>query len=124
MNWVLEDRRRRRSIDRQTALRYQLEHTRERGGIEAIAIGDGSGLLVAFSGDPAVCAEMAAIAPVMGRLAMGARSSPLLRGTELSVRSVRMFGQALFLITAGGGVARDAHVETCARGMERILKSN
>jgi hypothetical protein len=124
MIWVLEERRRRRSIDRQTALRYQLEHSREVGGIEAMALGDATGLMVAFSGDPAVCAEMAAIAPVMGRVALGARSSPLLRGTDMSVRAVRLFGQELFLVTAGGGVARDAIVETCARGMERILKSN
>lgn len=123
MMWVLEERRRRRSIDRQTALRYQLEHCRERGGVEAICLGDSAGLVVAFSGDPMVCAELAALAPMMGRIA-GLRTSPVLRGTEIGVRTVRLFNQELFLITAGGGVARDALLESSARGIERILKSN
>ncbi len=105
-------------------MRYQLEHIRERGGIEAIALADGAGLMVAFSGDPGMCAEMAALAPLMGRAALAVRTSPLLRGGDLAVRSVRLFGQALFLVVAGGGIARDALLETCARGMERILKSN
>ena len=62
MMWMLEDRRQRRSSDRQTALRYQLDHIRDRGRIEALVVVDDQGIVVASSGEDGVCEELGAVA--------------------------------------------------------------
>lgn len=124
MTWILEDRRLRRSNDRFVALRYQLEHTRERGGIEALVLADDDGLVVASSGDSAVCSELAAVCPLMARSLMGMPMPPTLRGAEVAVRPVRVYGQDLYIGCVGGGVARDAHLVHSKGGVERILASN
>jgi hypothetical protein len=124
MTWLLEDRRSRRSNDRYVALRYQLEHTREKGGLEALVLADEDGLVVASSGDSAVCAELGAVAPLIGSTFMGMPMPPLLRGAEVAIRQVAVYGQSLYLAAAGGGVARDAHLSTSQTGVERILACN
>lgn len=124
MTWLFEERRQRRSSDRFIALRYQLEHTREHGNIEALVLADDEGLVVASSGDASTCAELGAIAPLFARSAMGMPMPPLLRGAEVAIRPVRIYGQNLYLASVGGGVARDAHLSTSRNGVQRILASN
>lgn len=124
MTWLFEERRQRRSSDRFIALRYQLEHTREHGNIEALVLADDEGLVVASSGDASTCAELGAIAPLVARSAMGMPMPPLLRGAEVAIRPVRIYGQSLYLASVGGGVARDAHLSTSRNGVQRILASN
>jgi len=124
MVWYLQERRRRRSGDQFVALRYQLEHAREQGGIEALVLADDSGLVVASSGDAAVCSELGAMAPIMSRSFLGVPPSPLLRGAEVAIRRVHVYGQDLFLACVGGGVARDAHLACSMTGVERILACN
>jgi hypothetical protein len=119
----LVDRRTRRSDQRDVALRYQIEHARDQGRLEALVLADGDGLTLAEAGDRAVCAELAAIAPLMGRtLAMP--MPPLLRGADVAVRSLRVHGQPLYLVSVGGTVARDALLATSVKGVQRILASN
>jgi hypothetical protein len=124
MSWFLEDRRKRRSTDRYVALRYQLEHAREQGGLEALVLTDVDGLIIASSGDAAVCAELGAVAPLLGRTVMSMPLPPLLRGGDVAVRPVRIHGQPLFLASVGGGVARDAHLTNWSGGVTRILACN
>ena len=124
MAWYLDDRRKRRSTDRYVALRYQLEHARESGGLEALVLADRDGLVVASSGDAAVCAELGAVAPLLGRSLLGMPMPPLLRGADVAVRPVAIYGQNLFLASVGGGVARDAHLSTWTLGVRRILAAN
>jgi len=124
MTWFIEDRRLRRSTDRYVALRYQLEHTREKAGLEALVLADDAGLVVAGSGDASVCAELGAIAPLVSRSAMGMPLPPLLRGSDVAIRSVLVFGQQLYLACVGGGVARDAVLSTSSKGLQRILACN
>ena len=59
------ERRRRRSIQHDSALRFQLESTMERGRMSALALADRSGLLLAWAGEDGVCKELGAMAPVM-----------------------------------------------------------
>lgn len=106
------------------ALRYQLEHARDKGGLEALVVSDCDGLLVAHAGDDTVCEELGAYAPLMTRSVMGMRLPPLLRGGEVAVRSLTLNGQELFLSAVGGGVARDALLSNSASGVKRILASN
>lgn len=124
MTWLFEERRQRRSSDRFLALRYQLEHTRDKGGIEALVLSDPDGLVVASSGDSSVCAELGAIAPLVARSLMGMPMPPLLKGAEVAVRPVSIYGQELFIACSGGGVARDAHLASSRAGVQRILASN
>lgn len=124
MSWFLEDCRKRRSTDRYVALRYQLEHAREQAGLEALVLADDDGLIIASSGDAAVCAELGAVAPLLGKTFMSMPLPPLLRGGDVAVRPVRIHGQQIFLASVGGGVARDAHLTNWGGGVERILACN
>ena len=119
-----EERRFRRSLHREIALGFQLTHVKDRGRLEALVLADADGLIVARAGEPAVCEELAAIAPLMSRSIMGMPLPPLLRGAEVAVRLVHVHGQPLFLASVGGGVARDALLAHSMRGVERILAAN
>lgn len=121
---LLVERRRRRSEHANVALRYQLEHTREKGHLEALVLASDEGLPVAASGEAAVCAELAAVAPWLGRSVLAMPMSPLLRGAEVACRTIRVHGERLYLVAVGGTVARDAHLSTSVAGLERILTRN
>ena len=124
MMWTIEERRTRRSPVQPTALRYQLEHTRERGTFEALVLADDAGLVLAAAGERGLCEELGAIAPLMGRSPMGMRLPPLLRGGEVAIRPVQLHGQELYIACIGGNVARDALLTHSTAGIERILTSN
>jgi len=124
MTWLLEERRRRRSNERETALRFQLEHTKERGGIEVLVLADRDGLVVAAAGESAECEELGAVAPLMSRAPLGMPLPPLLRGGEVAVRPLALHGQELYLAAVGGGVARDALLRHSLSGVQRIMSAN
>lgn len=117
------ERRGRRSEEHSTALRYQLESTRERGHLSALALTDRDGLLLAWAGESHVCEELGAAAPLIARGAPVAIES-CAGGDEIVVRALECFGEPLFLASIGGGVARDALLAHSARGIQRILTSN
>ncbi len=79
---------------------------------------------MAQSGDPAVCAELGAIAPLLGRTVLGMPLPPLLRGGEVTIRPLRLYGQHLYLACLGGNAARDAFLKSSLNGVHRILASN
>ena len=122
--WMLDDRRRRRSGNRGTALRFQLEHARNRGKIEALVLADRDGLVLAQAGKNGVCEELGAYAPLYSRSPLGMRLPPMLRGGEVAVRPMRLHGQDLYLASLGGGVARDALLSHSSNGIQRILTAN
>lgn len=122
---LLVERRRRRSDHPVVALRYQLEHTKERGHLEAVVLASEEGLPVASAGDAAICAELAAVAPWLSKTVFSMPMPPNLRGAELAYRSVRVHGENLTLVAAGGGTAaRDALLSSSVCGLERILTRN
>lgn len=122
--WTLNERRKNRSTDSSQALRYQLEHSREHGGLEAMVIADEQGLVVAGAGEPGVVEELGAIAPLMSRAVLGMPLPPMLRGGEVAVRPIQLHGQELFVACVGGGVARDALLSNSVNGVMRILSAN
>lgn len=124
MTWMLTERRSRRSHLSHLALRYQLEHVKTNGGLEALVLADDAGMLVAAAGETGVCEELAAVAPLMGRSPLGMPLPPLLRGGEVSVRPISLNGQDLYLASVGGGVARDALLSHSMAGVQRILSAN
>ncbi|MCZ7677318.1 MAG: hypothetical protein M5U28_00470 [Sandaracinaceae bacterium] len=122
--YPFEERRTRRSTHRDLALGFQLEHVRDKGRLEAIVLADDDGLALSTAGDPAVCRELAAIAPLLAKSILGIPMPPLLRGAEVALRVVHVHGQPLYLATVGGGVARDALLAHSMRGVHRILAAN
>ena len=118
------ERRVRRSDNRDLALGFQLEHVRDKGRLEALVLADDDGLALSAAGDPAVCRELAAVAPLMARSALGIPLPPLLRGAEVALRALRIHGQPLYLASVGGGVARDALLAHSLGGVQRILSCN
>lgn len=122
--YPFEERRTRRSSHRDLALGFQLEHVRDRARLEVLVLADEDGLALATAGDPAVCREVAAIAPLIARSVLGIPLPPLLRGAEVAIRVVEVHGQPLYLASVGGGVARDALLAHSLRGVHRILAAN
>jgi hypothetical protein len=117
------ERRARRSQEHTTALRYQLESTRERGHLSALALTDRDGLLLAWAGENNVCEELGAAAPLIARGAPISIDACAV-GEEVVVRALDCFGEPLFLASLGGGIARDALLAHSARGIQRILTAN
>ena len=122
--YPFEERRTRRSTHRELALGYQLAHVRDRGRLEALVLADDDGLAVSTAGDPAVCRELAAVAPLWAKSILGIPLPPLLRGAEIAVRIVEVHGQPLYLASVGGGIARDALLSHSLGGVKRILACN
>ena len=132
---MTHERRTQRSNNQQTALRYQLDTTRSRARLEAIALADATGLLVAWSGDEALCEEMAAMAPIA---ASRSQAAPALtttpegtqvaaappHATSLVLRRIECFGQPLYLAGLGGSSSREAVLSHSAQGIHRILTAN
>jgi len=119
----LYERRRRRSIQHDTALRFQLESTMKRGRMSALALVDRTGLLLAWAGEDGVCKELGAMAPVMAN-GWAADWSKDIPSDDVSVRTIECYGEQLYLASLGGGVAREALLAHSARGIHRILTSN
>lgn len=119
-----EERRSSRSKRRDLALGFQLEHVRDRGRLEALVLADDDGLTLSAVGDPGVCRELSAMAPLMAKSILGIPMPAMLRGAEVAVRIVHVHGQPLYLASVGGGVARDALLAHSLGGVRRILSSN
>jgi hypothetical protein len=124
MHTPSEARRKRRSSEHCMALCYQLESTRQRGRMTALALTDGRGVLVAWAGESALCQQLGAVAPMLARGAPPQISMPTGSLEDVAVRAIHCFGEALFLASVGGGVAREALLSHSARGIHRILTSN
>lgn len=118
------ERRAHRSSESPMALRFQLESTRHRGNLEALVLCNDEGLPLASAGESAVCAELAAVAPFLGRGHFGMPLPPMLQGAEVAVRPLLVHGIPLYLASVGGSVARDALLVNSLRGVERILTRN
>jgi len=125
---IRDDRRRKRSHDPIVALHYQLAHARSEGRLDAIAVADDAGVVVAGAGAWAVCEELAAYAPI---LAQGAWTEPgmshgsrvaELRG-QVDVTPVDVEGQ-MVLLCSRGGQSRPGAMDRAAKGVARILASS
>jgi hypothetical protein len=120
----MNDRRFRRSAHYNTALRYQLESTMQRGRMAALALTDRSGLLLAWAGEDGLCEELGAVAPMVANGWPPELDRQSIPKDDVSVRAIECFGEQLFLASLGGGVARDALLAHSARGIHRILTAN
>lgn len=117
---VLE-RRKDRSENTLGALTRLLEAARRRAELEALAVGDSAGMLVAGAGAAQLCDELAAYAPlvVADEPANDTVPSSLMAlERRMRVQRLAIDGFEVFVCGSGGGIPNLAEV---AQGCERIL---
>ncbi|MBN1653663.1 MAG: hypothetical protein JXA30_07795 [Deltaproteobacteria bacterium] len=124
MDYSQHERRNRRSEECGTALRFQLESLQQRGSMEALALCDNYGLLLAWAGEEDLCKELGAFAPIVARCPAGSLEVFGADGADVSVRSIDYFGQKLYLASLGGDCGSASLLNSSVRGIYRILTSN
>ena len=99
------ERRHRRSLDAQTALTYYFESLQERHGIDALALADERGALVAGAG---AFRDLRSLAAAGRRAALGdvAAEEALAPGEDLYARSVDVGGSRFYVSALGSRVPR------------------
>ncbi len=119
------ERRVSRSSDPLTALSRLLDRARRETRIEAVAVADPSGLLVAGAGAAEACDELAAVAPLIARGSSPANDVVPNRldvlSRRLEVRRVRIDGVEVLLSCQGEREGRELALERAAAGCQRIL---
>jgi hypothetical protein len=113
------DRRQARSENTQVALTRLLEAARRASALEALALGDELGLLVAGAGAAELCDELAAVAPLFGspNTTLPRHLGVLGCGTE--VRRLAVDGCEMFI--SGRGVGLEGAMGGIESGCLRIL---
>lgn len=120
---VIEERRRDSRRNTLASLQRLLDSARRSGGLEAIAISDETGCLVAGAGAWRACEELAAWAPVLAGEAANdvtpTRLDVLTRRTE--VRRLSVDGIEVFLCGRATPARGAPALATAASACERIL---
>ncbi|HEY3497770.1 MAG TPA: hypothetical protein VGK73_23895 [Polyangiaceae bacterium] len=118
------ERRRHRSEDALEALTRLLESARRRSGLEALAVTDSTGLLLAGAGASQLCDELAAWAPVMAHAPANDSVPNCLDAFESRTRLRRLRVDGFEIVVACLGQERgDAPLDAVSAGCQRILGS-
>jgi|RhiMetdeSRZDD1v2_1073273.scaffolds.fasta_scaffold922372_3 hypothetical protein len=120
----MSDRRRRRTEDVMEALHFQLDACRESAQLTAMVVADEHGMCLAASGAIAMCSELAARLPLLGRKAgdfegvlLGAKA-----GVPIAMKRIRVDGSELYACALGGIKERHAvELQRAEFGVRRIL---
>jgi hypothetical protein len=118
------DRRSRRSDNITQALRYLLDACRDAGRLDAMALADRDGLLLAFAGDRAACEEVAARVAAIPVDVGSFRGTVIGEGGSwpIHMRKLRVSDLAIYVCAIGGKPDdRMKQVSRAATGIERIL---
>jgi hypothetical protein len=119
-SYLPAERRVDRSDDALTALTRLLESARRDTALDAVAVADESGLLVAGSGAAELCDELAAIAPLAREPANDTIPSRLdVLGRSAGVRRLTVDGVEIFVSGRGGDLSEG--LARIAAGCSRIL---
>lgn len=94
--------------------------------MDAVALSDRNGLLLAWAGEDDLCEELGAIAPIIahcppGQLVVSGVGQSL---EEVAVRPITYFGQYLYLASLGGDKTVHRALARSAEGIQRILTAN
>lgn len=116
------DRRRARSSDPLIALTRMLDAARSTACLEALAVSDMSGLLVAGSGASQDCDELAAWAPLVAANDTAPARGEVRTSARAEVWRIRVDGVDLLLSALGSAEGRAATLHRAAAGCERILR--
>jgi hypothetical protein len=117
------ERRRDRTEEALSALSRLLDAARKRSGIEALAVAEPGGVLLAGAGPARLCDEMAAFAPLAARTpandALPSRLDVLER--RALVRRLAVDGLELIVCGLGEGESTRRELGSVAEGCARIL---
>lgn len=114
------DRRVRRSRDPYRALCLQLEHSRDRGALEAMVVAIDNGLMVAGAGETLLCEALSAAAPLVDNARFTGAMPETLDSHAVAVRTVHVQGETLFVASAGSR-ASDHWLQRSVNGIRRII---
>lgn len=114
------DRRIRRSRDPYRALCLQLEHSRDRGALDAMVVAIDNGLMVAGAGEPSLCEALSAAAPLVDNARFTGAFPETLDGQSVAVRTVHVQGETLFVASAGHRDS-DHWLQRSVNGVRRII---
>jgi len=117
------ERRCDRTRDALAALTRLLEAARRRSGLDALAVAEKAGLLVAGAGPAGLCDELAAHAPLTTRSAANDRVPSRLDIVERRalVQRLAIDGIEIVLCGVGGGPEAEHELRAVAAGCRRIL---
>lgn len=116
------DRRRRRSTSAAVAIELALTTAAIRGGLEAVLVVDDDGLLVARSRSAVDLSMLAAVTPIVGRGQAMPRIKRDGRSLDLSVTTVELAGERLYVAALGGRYAdRRRELTDSVAATQRIL---
>lgn len=115
------ERRRRRSGQRNEALKLLLDSVRERSDISSIAIIDGKGLVVAGSGSAFELAVLGAVASPASQGNIDSTCERLTVGTDVLACPLATGERELYLAALGSRVSR---MPEAARSALRILRAS
>jgi hypothetical protein len=113
------ERRLARSSDPLTALCRMLDAARTESMVDAVAVADETGCLVAGAGAWQTCEELAAHAPLAANDVIPTRLDVLARRTR--VRRLAVDGVEVLVSCQGGEEAAEAALARAAAGCQRIL---
>jgi hypothetical protein len=120
---ALPERRRHRTEDTLEALTRLLEATRRQAGLQAVAVADTAGCLLAGAGASRLCEELAAWAPVVARGAANDSVASCLDAFEGRTRLRRLRVDGVEIVVACLGEERADELEAVSAGCQRILTS-
>ena len=106
-----EDRRRNRTEDALEALTRLVEASRRRTGVEAVAVSDPNGMLLAGAGAARLCEELAAWAPVVAHGADNDTIPTSLDSFEGRMRSRRLTVDGIQIVVTFCGSRADEPAE-------------
>jgi hypothetical protein len=120
-----EERRRDRTTEALSALTRLLEAARKRSGVEALAVAEPGGMLLAGAGPAKLCDEMAAWAPLAGSPPANDAVPTRLDVFERKalVQRLAVDGVEIIVCGVGDGEKTRRELDTVAAGCTRILAS-
>ena len=120
------DRRRDRTTEALSALTRLLDAARKRSGLEALAVAEPAGMLLAGAGPARLCDEIAAWAPLAGRPAANDAVPSRLDVFERRALVQRLAVDGVEIIVCGLGDTESTRreLDTVAAGCSRILRSD
>ncbi len=121
LDFMDSERRTRRSENSFRALCFQLDRVRRHEDVEAIALADVDGLLLAHAGPEPVCEELAAYAPFSQDPSFQISWPGALQDRTVVFEPLVMDGQPLYLVCAGRPRSGREPLNHSVQGVFRIL---
>ncbi|HEX7665323.1 MAG TPA: hypothetical protein VF407_12450 [Polyangiaceae bacterium] len=116
----MDNRRVKRSIEREEALQYLMESLADRSEVHAVALVDDDGRIVAGTGMPAELAGLAKIAKDGIRREPSSLFEGATRGTDFFGREITLTDGPMYLAALGRRVRK---MSDAAVAIERIVKA-